>query len=78
MGSSFIDQILVALHKTGWYIALQQDGITVKFRKLTDEDEAMNNMMNNMMNPEMFSQYTEQAEKLFMGPTRDYAKLAMD
>ena len=36
-------------------------------------------MMNNqMMNNEMFAKYTEQAEKLFMGPTRDYAKLAMD
>ncbi|KAF0286304.1 phasin family protein [Spiribacter sp. SSL99] len=31
-----------------------------------------------MMNTDMFTKYTEQAEKLFMGPTRSYAKLAMD
>ena len=30
------------------------------------------------MNNETFNKYNEQAEKLFMGPTRDYAKLAMD
>jgi phasin family protein len=36
----------------------------------TDEDD--------MMNTDMFTKYTEQAEKMFMAPTRDYAKLAMD
>ncbi len=30
------------------------------------------------MSNETFDQYNAQAEKLFMGPTRDYAKLAMD
>ena len=30
------------------------------------------------MNTEMFDKYTEQAEKLFMAPSRNYAKLAMD
>ena len=31
-----------------------------------------------MTNNEMVTKYTEQAEKLFMAPTRSYAKLAMD
>jgi len=35
-----------------------------------DEDDIMNN--------DMFAKYTEQAESLFMAPTRSYAKLAMD
>ncbi|MEX0386289.1 phasin family protein [Spiribacter onubensis] len=30
------------------------------------------------MTNETFSKVNEQAEKMFMGPTRDYAKLAMD
>ncbi|MFO7973326.1 MAG: hypothetical protein R6V12_01680 [Candidatus Hydrogenedentota bacterium] len=30
------------------------------------------------MTNENFSKYSEQAEKMFMGPTRDYVKLAMD
>ncbi|MDR9480500.1 MAG: phasin family protein [Spiribacter sp.] len=30
------------------------------------------------MTNDNFSKYTEQAEKMFMAPTRDYAKLAMD
>ncbi|MEX0385990.1 phasin family protein [Spiribacter onubensis] len=41
----------------------------------TDEGNTMNDFM---MNNEMFTKYTEQAEKMFMAPTRDYAKLAMD
>ncbi|MEX0430363.1 phasin family protein [Spiribacter insolitus] len=41
----------------------------------SDEDNTMNDFM---MNNEMFTKYSEQAEKLFMAPTRDYAKLAMD
>ena len=38
----------------------------------------MYEMMNSMMNNEMFTKYTEQAEKLVMGPSRSYAKLAVD
>jgi len=38
----------------------------------------MYDMMNSMMNNEMFTKYTEQAEKLVMGPSRSYAKLAVD
>jgi len=49
--------------------------MAVLSRSKTDEDSTMNNFM---MNNEMFTKYTEQAEKLFMAPTRDYAKLAMD
>jgi phasin family protein len=30
------------------------------------------------MNNDLFAKYTEQAEKLFMAPTRAYAKLAVD
>lgn len=38
----------------------------------------MYDMMKTLMNNEMLTKYNEQAEQLVMGPSRSYAKLAVD
>jgi phasin family protein len=67
----------VALHKSGCYCASQQ-GSKSGLNTQQNEDEPMYDMMKTLMNNEMLTKYNEQAEQLVMGPSRSYAKLAVD